>query len=409
GLNYQIRISSSSRSWNSSSFEIVDSIIFKDYPQGEAEITMTYDELNKRILLYNCMKGEMYFLDKGSNNWLGIPTVNNPTSRTECDITYISDHNLVAMFGGNLDRKAFDDFWLFDIDSNTWNEVITDIRPQARTSSSIFYDRLNDQLILHGGLQGLTEANNNYYWGLDTWMYSFSTNSWQSSVWSINRKGPSSIASNAESIYMVVGGGLFKWTDAYWSEITTNGQFEGWEQSFAYIGSANKFILFMGRVSDTYLLDETTLQWEKISTTDKPSTRIPNKLIWDSYASMLLTYGGTEVDMGTNNRGKSLHDLWVFDAFAMNWIPVLRTPVIDGLNEQQTTNDNPFILNWKVVDDKIKSIAVYLDDKEIQSEKFVSGLGGVLSFSTVFDLREGDNIIRIVVEDFDGNIIEELG
>ena len=81
------------------------------------------------------LKGELYFLDRESNNWLGIPTKDNPTSRSGCDITYVLNRNQVAMFGGDLAGSGFDDLWLFDIDSNSWTEVITDLKPPSRTVS----------------------------------------------------------------------------------------------------------------------------------------------------------------------------------------------------------------------------------------------------------------------------------
>ena len=46
-------------------------------------------------------------------------------------------------------QQPFDDLWEWD--GTTWAEVITDVRPSARSDAGLAYDPVRKSLILYGG------------------------------------------------------------------------------------------------------------------------------------------------------------------------------------------------------------------------------------------------------------------
>jgi hypothetical protein len=87
-------------------------------------------------------------------------------------------HDVFVLFGGRcLDGKrcvrnaALDDTWLYDLTTNTWTLMSPAMSPPPRDQQMMFFDPLNEVVVLFGGRNGLLLYD-------DLWVYDVGLNSW---------------------------------------------------------------------------------------------------------------------------------------------------------------------------------------------------------------------------------------
>ena len=77
---------------------------------------------------------------------LAIP---GPPSRADGRLVYDEKQKLLIFFGGNKDGQLLSDVWTFN--GSHWSELTLPNMPSARFGHMMFYDGLNDRIILFGG------------------------------------------------------------------------------------------------------------------------------------------------------------------------------------------------------------------------------------------------------------------
>jgi N-acetylneuraminic acid mutarotase len=72
--------------------------------------------------------------------------------------------------GGSGAYTHYDDVWTFDLATDTWAQVVTNIGPTARVNATLVYDAERDRFVLFGGntsTNGLAFAPEDETWALD--------------------------------------------------------------------------------------------------------------------------------------------------------------------------------------------------------------------------------------------------
>ena len=102
---------------------------------------------------------------------------NVPLPRSNHALAYNPSTGKTYVFGGtDMNQQLFDDLWEWD--GTTWAEVVTDVRPPARSDAGLAYDPVRKSLILYGG-QSWDMTGMSYQTVLgDTWEWNSTTRKW---------------------------------------------------------------------------------------------------------------------------------------------------------------------------------------------------------------------------------------
>ncbi|MHA2142769.1 MAG: Kelch repeat-containing protein [Candidatus Thorarchaeota archaeon] len=153
---------------------------------------MAYDWESDRVILFGGFKGggltlapsnyigDTWAYDFNSDTWENLTTTGNPSARGVPSLTYDGESDRVVLFGGSMASNTYDDTWLFDYNTLTWQEMSPTTSPSARTRHGSAYDSESDQVIIYGGARNgfnsqtqVTETQGK------TWAYDVNTNTWE--------------------------------------------------------------------------------------------------------------------------------------------------------------------------------------------------------------------------------------
>jgi N-acetylneuraminic acid mutarotase len=119
---------------------------------------------------------ETWIYNLDSNNWRQVITNVKPKGRVRLGLARLSK-NKVILFGGTLnDFSRFNDTWIFDIETETWEEIFPSRVPLSRYGHSISHLSDNKVIIFSGegtSIDGDPFAD-------DTWIFDYEKNTWDS-------------------------------------------------------------------------------------------------------------------------------------------------------------------------------------------------------------------------------------
>ena len=121
---------------------------------------------------YDGIGGELddsYVYDLSSNSWQQLSLSTKPSKRYDHSMAYIGN-NKVLLFGGSNAVNKLNDTWLFNGINNTWQLLTPATSPSARCHHKMVYIG-DDKILLFGG-----SMENNIY--NDTWIFDLSDNNW---------------------------------------------------------------------------------------------------------------------------------------------------------------------------------------------------------------------------------------
>ena len=121
------------------------------------------------IILLGIFSLSNFFLVNSANatyDWIQNYPDPNPLPRNMHAMAHISE-NKVLLFGGA--GFSNDETWLYDLETNTWNEQDCSNTPSARLNHAMAYIG-DDKVILYGGWDGSLKY--------DTWIYDLNNNNW---------------------------------------------------------------------------------------------------------------------------------------------------------------------------------------------------------------------------------------
>jgi len=254
-------------------------------------------------------------------DWIQYFPEPNPSPRNMHTMAYISE-NRSLLFGGA--GFSNDETWIYDVETNTWNEQDCPDSPSARLNHAMAYIG-DDKVILFGGWDGSL----NY----DTWIYDLSENIWINK-YPFNNPSPRyhlDMAYIGNNKVLLFGGnrGSGVYDDETWIYNLIN---DNWTQKFpqtkpssradyglAYI-SENQVLLFGGFDSFENLNDETWLYdlsnntWNQKFPELNPPACADHSMTHFGTDQVLL-FGGTNLE---NN-----NDTWLYDLNENNWTRIV--------------------------------------------------------------------------------------
>ena len=151
-------------------------------PSGRANAAMAYDAESDRIILYSgFISGDNYApldtwaFDMNTKTWTQMKAP-GPAYHFGHSLVYNSKADRMILFGGwNIpDNVAMNDTWAYDYNTDTWTEMKPVVSPPGRNFQSMVYDPKADRVIMWGG-GGVTDADSD----TSVWVYDYNTNTWE--------------------------------------------------------------------------------------------------------------------------------------------------------------------------------------------------------------------------------------
>jgi N-acetylneuraminic acid mutarotase len=141
---------------------------------------MAYDPVSDRMILFGGAGpgdrpyGETWAYDYNTDAWTNLEPKISPPARYYSDMVYDAGQRKMILFGGTSEwgSATFNDTWTYDPASNEWNEIDAP-GPSIRAWHSMAYDDASGKIVLFGG--GLVRED----YQADTWLFDSDTNTWQ--------------------------------------------------------------------------------------------------------------------------------------------------------------------------------------------------------------------------------------
>ena len=148
--------------------------------------SMVYDSESDRIILFggwsfaeNVGTNDTWAYDYNSDTWTVIPSAVKPPGRNFQSMAYDSKADRVIMWGGDTGALNDTSVWIFDYNSQTWQERKPTGGPTSRWLHQMSYDSEADRSILYGGYTGSGALAPNYNLNSsETWAYDYNLNTW---------------------------------------------------------------------------------------------------------------------------------------------------------------------------------------------------------------------------------------
>jgi hypothetical protein len=150
------------------------------HPYTVNEQTMTYDPNTHRLVVFagaaqSYGAGDQAWLfDVNSELWEQATTPSSPPARMSQSMVFDPTRRVSYMFGGGLYPNPGNELWVFDASSRVWQQSLPqNTPPSPRRFASMAYDSRHDIVMVWGGIQSSSVLYN------DTWIYRPSTRQWQ--------------------------------------------------------------------------------------------------------------------------------------------------------------------------------------------------------------------------------------
>lgn len=155
-------------------------------PPARAFFHMVYDSESDRIILFGGHPGgsadslfDTWAYDYNTNTWENLTdAANHPPARSSHIMAYDSQSDRIVLFGGGILSKTYDDTWLYNYNTNTWQKMSPATSPSARCRHEAAYDSESDRVIIYGGTTGPWLTGNVLISTGKTWAYDVNTNTW---------------------------------------------------------------------------------------------------------------------------------------------------------------------------------------------------------------------------------------
>jgi hypothetical protein len=235
-------------------------------PSCSKSFSTKWNPVNNHILIFcgvnssNIFTNEVIDFDPVTFQYAVIATGTLPIRRTPA-IAYDNLRNRFVVFGGcNNATSCFaasnlQDTWAFNLNNYTWQDLSAMSPPSVRYLAAMEYDVQTDRIILYGG------GNNNGATLLgDTCTYDPTGNSWTCTT-----------PANSPAC-------------------------TGYENSFTYIDSLGKILMFGGRdganCNDLRSVSGPVAAWLNLTEANTPAARGSHGAIYDRLRNRLVIYGG---------------------------------------------------------------------------------------------------------------------
>ena len=229
-------------------------------------------------------------------NGVTVPLTQNVTDPTPWDrhsyacIVYVPEKNRLYMWAGansSITNGYIGDTWTYDFASKTWREIVTAFHPWTVFEQTMTYDPNVHRLVLYGG------GESSYQNGDQAWLFNVDTETWEESSTPSAppaRMSQSMVFDPVRRVSWVFGGGPYPnpgnqlWTfDAsarVWQQITAQGPTPPARRfgAMAYDSRHDLVLLWGGITSssaglnDTWIFRPATRTWQQVFPATSPPT-----------------------------------------------------------------------------------------------------------------------------------------
>ena len=258
-------------------------------PTGRAGAELAYDTESDRVILFgggNETPGvwnDTWAYDYNTNTWSEL--AKGPEQHMGTRIVYDSESDRIILFGGHdmvKSNVSYNEIWAYDFNSDTWVEMKpSTTSPSIRNNHAMTYDAASDRVIMWGG-ENLALARDD-----SVWLYDFNTNTWQemrpgNGQYPLELHG-TTFAYDAESNRTIFIGGIPILGDDTWVYDNTNNTWEKLTSStfptmrswhaMAYNSTTDRMVLFGGVTgyvpdvfsNETWTYDYNTNTWTNVT------------------------------------------------------------------------------------------------------------------------------------------------
>ena len=163
-------------------------------PEGRWLYSMVYDSESDRVILFGGVHGsenvgsnyraDTWAYDFNSDTWEELTTTGSPSERGGHRLAYDSESDRVVLFGGARLDTSYNDTWLFDYNTLTWQDMNPTTSPSVRSLYGSAYDWESDRVIIYGGAYNglhIEPSSGSYISNSQgkTWAYDVNTNTWE--------------------------------------------------------------------------------------------------------------------------------------------------------------------------------------------------------------------------------------
>ncbi len=279
-----------------------------------------------------------------NEEWHLLSMTNPPPPRYYHAQVYDTKRHMITIFGGwhydpgENSFTMYDDTWQGDLNTNSWQEIETDVHPSARASHAIL-DSVNNRILLFGGV---AYTENNVYPYNDLWQFDLDSLKWRQLFPTGNlpeSSGDGLILDPIGNRVLFFGGESIDppyytlnetWAleldGLQWIKLATTGTPPTGRVGHGtiYDPAAHRMIIFSGKYQDEnigdkfsddlWALDLESLEWKEITCfAPFPEARAAMAMIYDHPNSRIIMFGGEKTDYS------SLNDLWEYNLIYNKW------------------------------------------------------------------------------------------
>jgi len=342
-------------------------------PGGRADAMVAYDNESDVTIIYGGWDDpdpweldDTWAYSYNTNTFENMTTTNSPGKREVSSFAYDSQSDLMVLFGGFTDFTGpvlTNETWTYSYNTNTWTEMSPATAPIARNAAGMVYDAESDRMILFGGTSLLTG-----YYG-DTWAYDIESDNWtrMSPATSPGARYFPAMAYDEESDRVILFGGrpenaqlertiddtwAYDFNTDTWTELTPTTHPEARRaHSMVYNSAEDKMVLFAGSddddnaLRDTWLYDYNSNNWTQASPTNRPSSRMRHRMVYDSESDVVLSFLGSRI---TYSGGAMIQSdiVWAYDTGNDHWrrmSPIAQIGLVDMMMAYDSESDMSII------------------------------------------------------------------
>ncbi len=268
--------------------------VHKTSPPCRLFQAMAYDSESDRTILFSGVPQQRphdepvacgtWAYDYGNDTWTEMFPSTSPHGRASGSMVYDSESDVMILFGGfGFGVGDLNDTWAYDYNSNSWENIVSNVGPARREIAQMIYDGRQDRAILFGGCEVALDGSAVNLSRDDLWAFDYNSGSWAqlAPVGEAPAAAMPALAYDSRSDKYVVFGGA----DA------TAGHKYSWE--------------YFRRVDSdaTWAFDSTDVKWTPLRRPDAPTIGTP---ILRADAFSLTWYNGSQT-LGVNVSGFNLY------------------------------------------------------------------------------------------------------
>lgn len=331
---------------------------------------------------------DSWYYFPGNNTWNQVSPSGNPPGRSDSAVAYDSKDNIVLIYGGYNGTSYLSDIWSYYPQNATWLQVTptSTSNPPPLADARMQYDVKNDVFVMFGGNNNLATAESYNHYNT-TWTFNPSTRAWTLQLPSTSPPARDYAFFSYKpdsSIFMLNGGygddvaladtWLYSYTTNSWAQLhpatSPPARFAG---AMDYATSANTLVLFGGTVNHRSLNDTWIFRYLPLTTV----TISPPSTIHAGYNAQFSA-------MVTDIPAPVSSYLWLFGdgtnstiispihTYTTNGTYEVRLTIIDVLNESFNST-----LTLKVLPSTTGTVVITL---------FAAGVIGIVSFVVFLSL-----------------------